>query len=450
MPSTIYGSICYKNETYPFFLEGRRAYIAGMAWNYYNTFEDADAEETISGVTADNRQIIFLRCKFGCSLLKEKIWFSSVGYILSSGNVGDPYDFTFEKISFYSDAINAFYPPQKAMKTGLNLHKWDGKMTIELKPFEETDISFGYKECNCNLNISRYVTTKAGKSDIGNINSAFSFVFDTVQHVKEFPQYWLALFDFLSFINYGIDINFSKITLSRRRKDGKFAHCADAYIFSDRDEYTPRPDPKTITVDDIPLDRLEAVFSKIAALRGNDKRLGYYFPENYKEGFQVDANRWFVKAMTFEGLFKSCYPDFKQNEKEQFRVAKSVALDALYAVDQSQMSKNERKYFDDCQKQIERYEGLLEEMLNFIIKKYKDALADLLNYNSQEYHMNPNSYGEIYSNYRNKIAHGNIEPIGEKEGAVYRVLQAAIYFMLLDGTELDSNTLRVIAKKLFL
>ena len=114
------------------------------------------------------------------------------------------------------------------------------------------------------------------------------------------------------------------------------------------------------------------------------------------------------------------------------------------------MSKNERKYFDDCQKQIERYEGLLEEMLNFIIKKYKDALADLLNYNSQEYHMNPNSYGEIYSNYRNKIAHGNIEPIGEKEGSVYRVLQAAIYFMLLDGTELDSNTLRVIAKKLFL
>ena len=99
MPSTIYGSICYKNEMYPFFLEGRRAYIVGMAWNYYNTFEDADAEETISGVTADNRQIIFLRCKFGCSLLKEKIWFSSVGYILSSGNVGDPYDFTFEKIS---------------------------------------------------------------------------------------------------------------------------------------------------------------------------------------------------------------------------------------------------------------------------------------------------------------------------------------------------------------
>lgn len=47
-----------------------------------------------------------------------------------------------------------------------------------------------------------------------------------------------------------------------------------------------------------------------------------------------------------------------------------AALDALNSVDQSRMGKNERKYFCDCQKQIERYEGFLAEMLNFIVKKY--------------------------------------------------------------------------------
>lgn len=114
------------------------------------------------------------------------------------------------------------------------------------------------------------------------------------------------------------------------------------------------------------------------------------------------------------------------------------------------MSKQERSYFDDCKKQIERYEGRLEEMLNFIVRKYKDELDDLLRFNQKEYHMNSNDYGNTYSNYRNKIAHGDIVPIGEKEVAVYRVLQAAIYFMLLEGTELGSDTLRVIAKKLFL
>lgn len=183
MSSTIYGSISYKDKLYPFFLEMRRAYIIGRAWEYYDTFEDADEEETISGVTADNRQIIFLRCKFGHSSLQEKVWFSSVGYILSSGNVGAPYDFTFERISFYSDAINAFYPPQKAMKTDLNLRNWDGRITIELKPFEDTAISFDYRACKCQLNVSRYVTSLDGKSDIGNVNSAFSFEFSHLSYL---------------------------------------------------------------------------------------------------------------------------------------------------------------------------------------------------------------------------------------------------------------------------
>ena len=89
-------------------------------------------------------------------------------------------------------------------------------------------------------------------------------------------------------------------------------------------------------------------------------------------------------------------------------------------------------------------------MLNFIVRKYKDELDDLLRFNQKEYHVNSNDYGNTYSNYRNKIAHGDIVPIDEKEVAVYRVLQAAIYFMLLDGADLGSDTLRVIAKKLFL
>lgn len=449
MASAIYGSIVYKDKTYPFFLDGRRVIIVGRAWEYYEDFQDADEEESISGVTADNYQILFLRCRFGRSSLQQKVWFFPIGYILSSGNTGNQYDFTFEKISFYSDALNAFYPPQKAMTINLKQRCWDGSITINMKPFEQTAISFEYKGIMCRLNITRHVITRDGKSDIGNINSAFSFEFNTAQPCKELPQYWLALFDFLSFINYGTDIKFDKIILYNRNENRFFSHCADAYIFSDKEEYQQRPRQNTITVNDIPLDRLGAMFSKIASLRGSDKRLGYYFPESYKDGFRIDPNRWLIKAMSFEGLFKNCYPKFKQNEKEQFRIAKLAALAALNTVNQSQMSKSEREYFEDCQKQIERYEGRLEEMLNFIIKSFKDAFADILIYNRQAYGMNPEEYGKIYSNYRNRIAHGDIEPIGKKEEAVYIVLQAAIYFLLLDGAGLDSNTLRIVSKKLF-
>lgn len=449
MTSTIYGSIRYKDKSYPFFLEGRRVNIVGAAWEYYEDFQCVDDEESIFGITSDNRQILFLRCRFSISPLRQKAWFSPIGYILSSGNVGSSYDFTFEKVSFYSDILNAFYPPQRAMTTDCDLHSWDGSMTVAFKPFEETGLSFDYKECICKLNISRYVFTQEGKSDLGNINAAFSFELGVEQSYKKLPQYYLALFDFLSFINYGTNIKFDKIILYKRL-GGNLFHCADAYIFSNKGDYLPRPPLSRITVNDIPLDRLGAVFSKIAGLRGADKRFGYYFPENYKEGFLIDANRWLVKAITFEGLFKDCYPDFKQNRKEQFLNAKRLALDALSAVDQSQMDKRELEYFVDCKKQIERYEGILEEILNFIVKKYKNALDDLLSFNYKEFHIDPNAYGKVYSDYRNKIAHGDIDPVGEQEVAVYRVLQAAIYFLLLEETGLDSNALRTIAKKLFL
>lgn len=193
------------------------------------------------------------------------------------------------------------------------------------------------------------------------------------------------------------------------------------------------------------------MFSKIAGLRDRDKRLCYYFPKSYEEGILVDPNRWLVRALTFEGLFRDCYPDFKQNKRRQFRAAKKAALDALNAVDQRNMVKHERDYFNDCRRQIEHYEGLLQEILDFIVKeKYGDALDDLLRFNYKECHMDSNAYGKVYSDYRNKIAHGDIAPIGKKEIAVYRVLQATIYFLLLEGAGLENDTLRTMAKKLFL
>ena len=448
MTETIYGSIWYKENSYPFFLEGRRAIIVGEAFKYYEVFQDADEEESIFGVTSDNRQILFLQCKFGRSLFQQ--WFSSIGYILSRGNTGETYDFTFDRISFYSEAINSFYPPQMAMKTDFDLNNWNGRMTIELRPFEDTAVSFKYEDCKCNLNITRYVNAQNGKSEIGNINSAFDFEFNSVQHYNNFSRYWLALFDFLSFVNYGRDINFEKIYLFKKMENGKYERCATVKIFSDGREYIYRPQIHAITTEDIPLNNLGSVFSKIASLRENDKRFSYYFSKNYKEEFRIDATQWLIKAMTFEGLFKKCYPDFKQNAKEQFRNAKSVALKKLNEIDQSQMSRAERKYFGDCQKQIERYEGILEEMLNYIVKKYKWEFEDIISYNLRNYSVDFGEYGEIYSNYRNRLAHGDIESVGDKEVAVFKILQAAIYFLLLEGTGLDSNALRGIVKKLFL
>lgn len=450
MAEIIYGSLTYKNNSYPFMLDGRRVYIVGKAWDYFDDYKDADYEETIMGTTSANRQIMFLRCKFERSLFQQKIWFSPIGYILSCNNIGEPYDFTFEMLSFYADAINSFYPPKLAMETACDEDNWNGSMMIGFKPFNETEISFNYKDSKCRINISRFVSYQTFNTDVGKVNSHFSFEFENTRYGIELLQYWLALFDFISFINYGTDITFDSVTLGKRRTDGLFEHCADAFIFSNREEYTQRNPQNAVTVEDIPKDKLGSMFTKIASLRGNDNRLPFYFPDVFRSRYRIDATQWFITAMNFDGLFASSFPDFKQNHNEHFQTAKSEALNALNKVDKSAFSKKVSKYFNDCCDQINRYEGLLEEKLNFIVKTYHNPLEDILNSNLKKYNTQISDYGKIYSKYRNKIAHGDVQPLSNDEIAVYVVLQAAVYFLLLKDIDLDGDTLKTIVNKLFL
>ena len=445
MTETIYGTLIYHEKNYPFFLEGHRVYIVGQAWEYQEDFDSTHTEEVIFGTTSGNRSIVFLQCVFSTTVFAQKVWFSPIGYAISQDDMGEPTDFNFDSILIYSEALNSFFPPQIAIDNiDVDYCKWNGSIEHKLKPFNETDISFDYNDCKCKVNIAR-----SRKSSLGEINSTFAFEFDTSQKIEELPKYWLALFDFLSFVNYASNIVFEKIKLCKRRNDGIFDNYANAVIFSNN-EYTPRPYLKALTVDDFPHDKIGVVFSTLANIRWNDARIEYYLPHNYKDNFFVDPLKWFTVAMNFDGLSESRYPDFKQNKDKAFRDAKQLVLRALNDVNLEGMNSSKRKYFNKCRNVIVRFEGLLEEKMNDLVEKYKPALTDLLNKNLRDYGVHADEYGEKYSYYRNKLAHGDILPVGDKEFAVYKVLQALIYYMLLDDTGLDDNVLQIITNKLFL
>ena len=450
MAETIYGTFVYHGKNYPFFLDGRRVFIVGKAWEYQENFDSHHTEEVIYGTTSGNRSVVFLRCKFYKSVFGQKVWFSPIGYAISQNNIGEPYDFSFDRILFYSEALNSFFPPQKAIgHIDFSLDNWDGGIGLQLKPFRDTDISFDYENCTCRVNIARNINLKDGTRSIGDINTTFAFEFQASQCIEELPKYWLALFDFLSFVNNASDIVFEKIKFDKRRTDGKFESYADVIIFSNT-EYTPRPNGIALTLYDLPQDKLGSVFSKIVNLRGHDERLQYYFSKNYEDNFRVDPLKWLTAAINFDGLSSKQYSGFKQNTNEMFRMAKNAALNALDTVNLAAMEPKAQKYYRDCRDEIDRYEGRLEEMMNYLVKKYKDVLVDLLKQNQNECGIEINAYGEKYRIYRNKLAHGDIPPIGPEEFAVYRVLQALVYFMLLEGTGLGDDDLRIIAKKLFL
>ena len=187
MQKQIYGNLEYNGKSYPFILLNRTIRIVQQALQYHNDFETEETVPFIRGVTFDNRDILFLNCKMYKSFFE--IGFSIYGYLLSSNNVGEPCDFCFDRISFYSDAIDAFYSPQRAAITQIGDNdciptNWDGAMKISIKPFSQTDTIFHFRDAEVTFSIARYRNLKRGTSSIGSMNTALCMAFSEQKSFK--------------------------------------------------------------------------------------------------------------------------------------------------------------------------------------------------------------------------------------------------------------------------
>ena len=446
----INGVIEYKNNKYPFILDDRIVKIVGEPFQYFDIFNYAEEIETIKGVTSGNRDIIFLHCKIINNYFTCNTLFSIKGYAISNSNTGCTCDFTYSRSSFKSDAINAFFSPQKALNINRNVKNWTGEFDINITPFNDTTTEFDYLDSKCQLSISRYVNIYDEPTSIGKVESIFAFEHPHIQSFAKIVDDYLALYDFLSFVNYSSNILFDDISISQKNSQGLYEKSATVHIFTNKSEYENSPF-NTITFDDIPVEKLSDIFTRVACLRGKDSRLQYYFRENNHDGKYIDPGKWLIMALNFEGLFSTTFPDFKCNTNADFKKAKQLALEKIDSIyDEVTLSKREQEYYQKCRKQIEHYEGLLEEKLNYIIRKNKSILDYILKYNEDNFGVKfSDNYGSIYAEYRNKIAHGMIEPLSDKEIAVYRIIIPIIYLLILSKIDISNPEKKKIIAKLF-
>lgn len=450
MNNDLYGVLVYKDKKYHFVLDDRFVRIIGEPFQYINDFNDADEIDVIQGVTAGNRDIRFLRCKFSKDCFGFAASFSIQGYAISNSNMDSPCDFTYNRSSFESDAINTFFSPQKAINLDMDIENWTGEINVKLSPFQDTTREFNYLDSKCQLSISRHVRINKEPTSIGKVKSLFTFEHSKVQPLIRIIDDFLALYDFLSFANYNSNISFKNIDISSKNEEGLFEKTATVHIFINKTEYE-NTRLNSITIDDIPAEKLSAIFTCIASLRKNDNRLRYYFPENAHDGKYIDPGKWLITALNFEGLFSAKFPNFKCNINNDFRNAKELALERIdNNSDGKSLSKKEQDYYKKCREQIEHYEGQLEEKFNYVFKANKTVLDSILKYNENNLGIKQTvKYGSVYANYRNKIAHGSVEPLSDKEVAVYRIILPLIYILMLSEIDLSDTEKKKMIGKLF-
>ena len=97
----------------------------------------------------------------------------------------------------------------------------------------------------------------------------------------------------------------------------------------------------------------------------------------------------------------------------------------------------------------ERYEGRLSEKFNYVFKENKSFLNEIIAKIEKDYGIVSGNFGDIYAKYRNKVAHGDIQPLTENEIAVYRIMEPLIYLMLFKKAGLSDDEKSRIINKLF-
>ena len=229
---TIHGVFEYNDKQYPFSLDGRILTIPQIPFQYKDDFNEVAHIDTLYGVTNGNQGIVFL----GCEVLKSSTFhipisvsFLILGYILLQSS-----DTSFDRIDFYSAAINGFYTPRKAYDFETSNDPMEIK-GIKIRDREQYKKAF---DCEVNgetfeLGVDVYVEINLAfeQERLGTARSIISMAFGDKKSPDRILDYFLYVRDFLEFVNFRKDVPVEQVRLFRKKGDGKHERIGEAVVF---------------------------------------------------------------------------------------------------------------------------------------------------------------------------------------------------------------------------
>lgn len=449
----IYGVFEHEGKEYPFALENQILTIPQIPFQYSEDFADIEHIDVIQGVTNSNRDIVFLGCEvLGNSRVPftTEVKMTVLGYILLTSSKS-----TFDRIDFYSEAINGFYSPRNAYDIELNEDRTIAGIKVR-------DVELYKKDYQCEINkevfqlgLNVYLSVNLAWEieQLGTAKSIMSMSFVDKKKPNDVLDYYLYIRDFLEFINFQKNIPLERIELFERSETGKYERRGKAVIFqADSSEYKPSA-LKTITFPDVTSECFPILFGQIAEKRLNNNLNPFFYPNSRREDRTVDAAKWLNTAICFEGEFNTSFPEYRATHDSLFHDAKTLLLDAINdAVQQSGKSINNKQ-----NNALKSFKSLIDHADTTIKQKFEICEA---NY---EYEMSeaiqriramcqvPSdmALADVYASYRNQTAHGVIRRPENCDIATYRILRGFVYVMNLKRADIPADRIKDIIGRMF-
>lgn len=435
----IYGKINLKGKDYPFAFKDYVINIINAGEVYYiEDLSDTVECDYIEGRDNSGNKIIFIGCRFVENVFSVANWITTNGVIVLRQNRNDCANDLFDKITFYSQVLTDFYPPISKSKTDID--DWNGALAVETLPFDKSnkifsmsdyELSFGY------YNQEHYYQTVLLSS-----TPICSFKHNQTQGISTIKDDYLKIYNFLSFMIFSKSVYFDIIKIYKSNSE-----IGQVYINQRDCNYSPKPN-KMIQLRDIPKEAFEKLYKLVTD--SNDIWKHYYIPKQPKDVNSVDHAKWITTAACFEGLFDSFFDDFKASTNKDFAEAKSKMLEATDNCLKSLKGKKVKKYAEDCRKQIERYDGLLEEKFKFALQYCIDIID--VAYKSSLSRIGVDLTLDLarkYANTRNQLAHGSFKKLDTDSCGVFYVMHILIYAMILKQSGMEDDKAKCLINKIF-
>lgn len=440
----LYGKFEYDNNNFAFAYKDYIITIISSSYEYANILYDKECDDVLLGITTNNDYIMFFGCKFNKNFFKNTTHITTQGFIILDCQNRPNIDSLFNCISFYSPAINDFYPPQTAINNNSNNIT---DFSIKLK--NNDDCIRKIQIDNYELIFGFYYLHKFEfqSNDLLNCTPYISFKFNKCVGISELKSCYLKLINFLAFINFNNNIPIEKIKISNI-KDGKTV-CSGICFINSKSRNFDSKKSKAILANFFDDDELVSLFKQTSNY--NDIKKHYYIPKKAKDLHSLNHNDLLTCATCFEGLFKEIHPNFKASKNKDFNKVKSDYL--TYAKDylnSSNITKNQKHYAEKFYNLINNYDGLLEEIFNAAFEEHKYEISDFEKRLKEYFKISTKNYGNLYANIRNSFAHGTFFELGNNECFIYELLHALLYAMNLKAASINKEKSKEIINKIFL
>ena len=357
-----------------------------------------------------------------------------------------------DRISFNGPEINCIHPTNQAIEYTLDVESFmnNGTFAVTAKDFECTTTKrqpfvVDGKKVSVYFGISRAMSTKIWEPPM-TLSSNMMFEFDATDDYRFILRLWYIAKQFIQFLCYRKNVEFSKVELAAPYEDGKHENFAELYVLDGGEKADIQGLKDGQYIKQVYISGHEG---QILADIANDKLYLRHLPDSLESSKHIDAARCVMTTAALECEFDRIFPDGIEKSQQRIDAEHEVSQKLNELIDMS--SGKTKKIYKSLLRCIEFSPSLANK-----IEKIGSDMGALLEpfgqplYSLNKEQLNYADMGKRIGDQRNHFAHGDLDEDFIGLSLLDLIfLQRIIYAMQLKSSGIENQEIQRAINDLF-